>query len=39
AKAFQKSSDLSAAEIAEKSLQIAADICIYTNDNISVEQL
>ncbi|MGM0502548.1 MAG: ATP-dependent protease subunit HslV, partial [Bacillota bacterium] len=33
AKAFQKSSDLSAAEIAEKSLQIAADICIYTNDN------
>ena len=39
AKAFQDSSDLSAAEIAKKSLKIASDICIYTNDNISVEKL
>ena len=39
AKAYQESSDLSAEEIAEKSLQIASDICIYTNDNISVEKL
>jgi DNA polymerase-4 len=28
-----------AVEIAEKSLKIASDICIYTNDNISVEKL
>nr|WP_239550833.1 ATP-dependent protease subunit HslV [Halanaerobacter jeridensis] len=39
AKAYQESSDLSAEEIAEKSLKIASDICIYTNDNISVEKL
>ncbi|MGM0370443.1 MAG: ATP-dependent protease subunit HslV [Bacillota bacterium] len=39
AKAYRDSSDLSAVEIAEKSLKIASDICIYTNDNISVEKL
>ncbi len=31
--------DLSAKEIAEKSLKIAADICVYTNDNMIVETL
>jgi len=31
--------DLSAQEIAEKSLKIAADICVYTNDNITIETL
>ncbi len=31
--------DLSAKEIAEKSLRIAADICVYTNDNITIETL
>jgi ATP-dependent HslUV protease subunit HslV len=31
--------DLSAKEIAQKALKIAADICIYTNDNISIEEL
>ncbi len=30
---------LSAREIAEKSLKIAADLCIYTNHNISVEEI
>lgn len=30
---------LSAAEIARRSLKIAADICIYTNDQIVVEEL
>lgn len=30
---------LSAQEICERSLQIAADICVYTNDNIVVEKL
>ncbi|MFO7818886.1 MAG: ATP-dependent protease subunit HslV [Halanaerobacter sp.] len=39
AKAYHESSDLAAAEIAEKSLKIAAEICIYTNDNIAVEKL
>ena len=39
AKAYQESSDLSAEEIAKKSLQIASEICIYTNDNIAVEKL
>ncbi|HID98002.1 MAG TPA: ATP-dependent protease subunit HslV [Thermodesulfobacteriaceae bacterium] len=32
-------SSLSAREIAEESLRIAASICIYTNDNIAVETL
>lgn len=37
--AYLDSSDLSAREIAEKSLKIAGDICIYTNNNITVEEL
>lgn len=32
-------SDLEAREIAEESLKIAARICVYTNNNISVEEL
>jgi ATP-dependent HslUV protease subunit HslV len=32
-------SDLEAAEIARRSLEIAADICIYTNGNIVLEEL
>ena len=31
--------DLGAEEIARRSLEIAADICVYTNGNISVEAL
>ena len=31
--------DLGAEEVARKALQIAADICVYTNDNIVVEKL
>jgi len=31
--------DLSAEEIARKAMAIAADICIYTNDNVVVETL
>lgn len=31
--------DLSAKQIAERSLEIAADICVYTNHNIIVEEL
>ncbi len=40
ARAFnQSNSETDAAKIAEKSLNIAADICIYTNDNITTEQI
>lgn len=39
ARALIDHSSLSAAEIAEISLKIAASICIYTNDNIIVEEL
>ena len=39
AKALVKYSNLSAHEIALESLKIAASICIYTNDKISVEKL
>ena len=37
ARALVRNTGLSAHEIAEKSLQIAASICVYTNDHIIVE--
>jgi ATP-dependent HslUV protease subunit HslV len=37
--AYLDGSDLSAAEIAERSLRIAGDICIYTNGQITLEEL
>ena len=37
--AYLDSSTLSAKEIAQKSLKIAGDICIYTNNHITVEEL
>lgn len=37
AKMLKKYSKLSAKEIVEESLKTAAEICIYTNDNINVE--
>jgi ATP-dependent HslUV protease subunit HslV len=39
ARALIKHTDLSAADIARAALEIAADLCIYTNRNIEVEQL
>ncbi len=39
AKALVQNTDLSAHEIAEKALHIAAGICVYTNDNIIVEDV
>lgn len=39
ARAMVKHSELSAAEIAQEALGIAADICIYTNHHITVEEL
>ena len=38
-RALATSTDLSAQEIVERSLSLAADICIYTNHNITVETL
>jgi ATP-dependent HslUV protease subunit HslV len=37
ARALVQNTDLGAAEIAEKALKIAASICVYTNDHITVE--
>ncbi|HBG35982.1 MAG TPA: ATP-dependent protease subunit HslV [Treponemataceae bacterium] len=37
--AYIESSNLSAKEIAEKSLKIAGNICIYTNQNLIIEEL
>jgi ATP-dependent HslUV protease subunit HslV len=39
AKALSRHSKLGAREIAEESLKIASEICIYTNDKITVEEL
>ena len=39
ARALMQNTDLPAPEIAEKALHIAASICVYTNDNITVEIL
>lgn len=39
ARALLENTDLDARTIVEKSLQIAADICIYTNHNITIEEL
>jgi len=37
--AYLDGSGLSAREIAEKSLKIAGNICIYTNTQLTVEEL
>jgi ATP-dependent HslUV protease subunit HslV len=39
AMALMQNTDLSAKEIVVKSLNIAADICIYTNRNQTIEEL
>lgn len=39
ARALVQNTELSAHEIAEKALNIAADICVYTNHNIVVEDV
>ncbi|WP_270507748.1 ATP-dependent protease subunit HslV [Eubacterium limosum] len=39
ARALKCHSNLSAKEIAHESLKIASEICVYTNDNIRVEEL
>ncbi len=39
ARALVKHTDLSAREIVEEALKITAEICIYTNDQITVEEV
>ncbi|MCG5499318.1 ATP-dependent protease subunit HslV [Ectothiorhodospira lacustris] len=39
ARALYENTQLSAREITEKSLSIAADICIYTNHHLTIEEL
>ncbi len=39
ARALMENTDLSAREVVTKGLSIAADICIYTNHNIVIEEL
>ena len=39
ARAMFDNSELSARDIVEKSLKIAADICIYTNDALTIEEI
>ena len=39
ARALMANTEMTAREIAEKSMKIAGDICIYTNDRITIEEL
>jgi ATP-dependent HslUV protease, peptidase subunit HslV len=39
ARALMENTDLGARDIAEKSLRIAGQICIYTNDQLTIEEL
>lgn len=39
ARALQRHTSLNAREVAEAAMRIAAEICIYTNDHLSIEEL
>ena len=39
ARAYLDASDLSAREIAQRAMMIAADICVFTNDQIVIEEV
>jgi ATP-dependent HslUV protease subunit HslV len=39
ARALLEHTELSAREIAERALRIAGEICIYTNQNIVIEEI
>jgi ATP-dependent HslUV protease subunit HslV len=32
-------SDMSAEEVAKKAIKVAADICVFTNDNVKIEKI
>jgi ATP-dependent HslUV protease subunit HslV len=39
ARALQRHTTLSAAEIAREAMRVAAEICVFTNDRVTVEEL
>ena len=39
ARALIRETDLNPAEVVEKALRVAGEICVYTNDNLHIEQL
>jgi len=39
ARALYEDTELSAEEIARRAMKIAADICVYTNDTVTLETL
>ena len=39
ARAMLRHSELSAREIAEEALRIAAEICVFTNDHLTIEEI
>jgi ATP-dependent HslUV protease subunit HslV len=39
ARALVRHSNLSSAEIAKEAMKIAAEICIYTNDHVTLEEI
>ncbi|MBQ1817930.1 MAG: ATP-dependent protease subunit HslV [Clostridia bacterium] len=39
ARALRQNTELPAAEVARKALEIASEICVYTNSNITVEEV
>jgi ATP-dependent HslUV protease subunit HslV len=39
ARALYENTDLGARQIAEKAMKIAGEICIYTNDQVTFEEL
>ena len=39
AQALMQNTDLEARDIVQKALRIAGDICVYTNQNITLEEL
>lgn len=39
AKALKENTEFAAAEIAEKAIRIASDICVFTNGNITMEEV
>jgi ATP-dependent HslUV protease subunit HslV len=39
ARALMENTDMGALDIAKKAMKIASDICIYTNDRVTIEEL
>jgi ATP-dependent HslUV protease subunit HslV len=39
ARALIENTEMSALEIAQKAMKIAGEICIYTNDRVTIEEL